>query len=219
MKYAPLGKLAARMRWLTDVLRNQVAAGGLLLDLGCGTGELARVAAADGLRVTTCGIALAMLSGAGDRDPDGVMEWVRLDPDWRTLPFPSAVFDAVLTSSVLEYVDEPGIVVAECRRVLRQGRDALCSVLHLRHPIRWLEWADAAAARLPPARTAVSRPPRLDSYLTYLRISRQRQQAGWRHAEAAMTDLHLVHDRAWSEVRSPLRLLTLRRPTFREECA
>ena len=44
-----------------------------------------------------------------------------------------------------------------------------------RHPVRWLEWLVGAAAQVPPVRTVAEEWPRLDRYLAYLRISRQRR--------------------------------------------
>ena len=57
----------------------------------------------------------------------------------------SATFDAVVAASVLEYVDSPAAVLGECARVLRPGGVMLCTVPDLAHPVRWLEWAAAAA--------------------------------------------------------------------------
>ena len=111
-----------------------------MLDLGCGTGELARHLAAAGLRVTGCDISAEMLARLPRPIPTGAVEWVPLDPGWQTLPFESASFDAVVAASVLEYVDEPAAVLRECARVLRPGGVVLCTVPDLTHPVRWLEW-------------------------------------------------------------------------------
>ena len=65
----------------------------------------------------------------------------------------------------------------------------LCTVPDLAHPVRWLEWAAGAIARLPAVQAAGTIWPRLGRYLTYLRISRQRRSAGWWCAIAAETGL------------------------------
>ena len=53
-KYAADGRLAGRLAALTAAVRGRVPAGGELLDLGCGSGDLARHLAAEGYRVTGC---------------------------------------------------------------------------------------------------------------------------------------------------------------------
>ena len=67
------------------------------------------------------------------------------------------------------------------------------------------------AARVRAVRLAGRRWPRLDSYLTYLRISRQRHASRWWHAVAERAGLLDVRYRVDSAERSPLRLLTFQR--------
>jgi SAM-dependent methyltransferase len=212
-KYAPDGRLAGRLVRLADAVGYQVPAGGRVLDLGCGTGDLARRLASAGLCVTGCDISANMLSRAAASDPRGAIELRRLDASWRTLPFLADSFDAVVASSVLEYVDSPAAVLAECARVVRPGGVVLCTVPHPGHPIRWVEWLAGLAVGIPPLRALARDWPRADRYLTYLRISRQRHPAGWWHTVAAQAGL-LTTDRP-SDVAtpSPLRLFTFQRPT------
>jgi SAM-dependent methyltransferase len=211
-KYAPDGRLTGRLTHLATVLSHHVSARGRVLDLGCGTGELARAAAAAGMLVTACDISAEMLRRAAASDRGGLVEWIRLDPDWRTLPFVSTSFDAIVAASVLEYVDAPGEVLHECARVLRPGGVALCTVPDVTHPVRWLEWPAAAIAQAPLVRTLGRRSPRLDAYLTYLTISRQRHSARWWRAAAAQADLLTWSMSADMATQSPLRLLVLQRP-------
>ena len=182
-----------------------------MLDLGCGTGELARHLAASGLRVTGCDISANMLTQAAAADSAGAAGWVALQPGWQTLPFASASFDAVVAASVLEYVDSPAAVLGECARVLRPGGVMLCTVPDLTHPVRWLEWAAAAITLLPAVQAAGTIWSRLGRYLTYLRISRQRHSVSWWCAVAAQAGLVAVRRPTRAE-RSPLRLFTFQRP-------
>jgi ubiquinone/menaquinone biosynthesis C-methylase UbiE len=211
-KYAPDGRLAGRLTRLAAVVNYHVPSGGSVLDLGCGTGELASVLAAAGMRVTGCDISPEMLRRAAaatavPADPASPVDWVQLNPGWRRLPFEGETFHAVVASSVLEYVDEPTAVLRECHRVLRQRGVVVCTVPDLRHPVRWLEWLLGVTARVPVARAVGRRWFRLSSYLSYLQISRQRHFSRWWRAVGARADL-LTVARTADAGRSPLRLIT-----------
>lgn len=174
---------------------------------------MARATAGAGMRVTACDISAEMLRRAADRDPQGAVEWLQLSLNWRALPVEPATFDAVVASSVLEYVDHPASVLGECARVLRPGGIVLCTVPDPTHPVRWLERLAGPAARSPLARAAVGRcRPRLDGYFTYLRISRQRHRAAWCAAAAARGGLLTVRRPAETAARWPLRMFVFQRP-------
>src|SRR5260370_41620217 len=70
-KYATDGPLAGRLASLSAAVSRHTQAGDRVLDLGCGTGELARALAAAGLRVAGCDISRQMLLRAG-RGPGGL---------------------------------------------------------------------------------------------------------------------------------------------------
>src|SRR5437868_3829963 len=148
-KYAADGRLAGRLAALTAAVLGRVPAGGELLDLGCGSGDLARHLAAEGYRVTGCDISPRMIGQAVGADRRRTVRWVRLPPAWQSLPFPVASLDAIVASSVLEYLPDPARVLAECARVLRPGAVLLCTVPRTAHPARWLEWPCRLAARAP----------------------------------------------------------------------
>jgi SAM-dependent methyltransferase len=156
---------------------------------------------------------------------------VRLEPCWQALPFADGSLDAVVSASVLEYVPDPGAVLAECARVLRPGGALVCTVPDVTHPVRWLEWPLRLAASSPLAKVALKSPggttprtprgPRaaarwqkppsyraaaLRQYLAYLQASRQRHRAGWWYTAAGRAGLEPL-PAVNAQRRAPLRLL------------
>jgi len=211
-KYAPEGRLAGRLRQFAGAAAGLVPSGGELLDLGCASGELALSLADAGYRVTGCDIAPAMLRAATAADRRQTVRWVMLDPGWRSLPFESASLDAVVASSLFEYVENPRDVLRECARVLRPGGTLLCTVPNLVHPVRWLEWPLSRAAGAPLAGRAAAGWPRLASYRRYLLVSRQRRTARWWRAAGRRAGLRPAPGPRTGPPRAPLRLLTFIRP-------
>lgn len=209
-KYGPGGRLAGRLTQLADAVAGLVAPGGRVLDLGCGSGELARRLADARYQVTGCDIAPRMLHQAEAADQRQAVSWIRLDPRWRTLPCATGSRDAVVAASVLEYVRDPAAVLAECARVLRPGGVLVCTVPNLAHPVRWLEWPVSLAARTPLARPARGVPGRAGQYLVYLRTSRQRGPARWWRAMGGQAGLELSDSRPRAR-RESLRLLVFTR--------
>jgi SAM-dependent methyltransferase len=208
-KYALDGPLADRLASLSTAVSRHVRAGDRVLDLGCGTGELARALAAAGLRVAGCDISRQMLLRAA-RHEGGCAGWVRLQPGWRSLPFASGAFDAVVAASVLEYVAEPAMVLRECSRVLRPGGVVLYTVPDLRHPVRWAEWFAQRLARMTGAPSEGGRRSPWNRYRAYLRASRQRHRVRWWLAASRAAGLRPVPCPA-DGARSALRLLAFRR--------
>lgn len=207
-KYAADGPLAGRLVQLAAAVEDLVPPGCEVLDLGCGSGNLARHLATGGYRVTGCDIAQEMLCRAEAADQTRAVSWIRLDPEWSTLPFASAGYDAVVAASVLEYVLNPRIVLSECARVLRPGGTLVCTVPDMAHPMRWLEWPLGLVARLSLPDVARRQLPRLGPYMTYLRVSRQRRRVRWWQEAGRRAGLHLA---PFSAARSPLRLLAFTR--------
>jgi SAM-dependent methyltransferase len=210
-KYATGGVLISRMVRFGAALEEYAPTAGRVLDLGCGTGHLAYAAAAAGMRVTGCDISLEMLRRASAQDVGGAIEWLQLETGWSKLPFGTATFNAIIASSVLEYVDNPDTVLGECARVLSPGGILVCTVPNLIHPLRWMEWAARLLTLVPWALAAGQRWSGLNSYLVYLQISQHRHMAGWWSAAAAQHGLQDVPCATGNGARSPLRLLAFQR--------
>jgi len=101
------------------------AAGGVsqgqhVLDVACGTGIVARVAAerlAGTGQVTGLDLNPSMIKVARGLGPE--VEWH--EGDATSLPFPDESFDVVLCQAGLMFFPDPGAALGEMRRVLRPG--------------------------------------------------------------------------------------------------
>ena len=94
-----------------------IARGTRLLDVGCGSGYAARMAARLGAFVTGLDITPELLAIARERLPAGTFVEGEMD----RLPFDDETFDAVVAFNALQFADDPCAAVAEGRRVLRPG--------------------------------------------------------------------------------------------------
>jgi ubiquinone/menaquinone biosynthesis C-methylase UbiE len=210
-KYVGDGRLTGRLTHLLDAVNSHAPAQGCVLDLGCGTGELARELASKGLHVVGCDISAEMLSLAAHDSTAPDVHWIQLNTGWTALPFEACAFDVIAASSVLEYVADPAAVLHECARVLRHGGTLVCTVPNICHPVRWLE-AIAQAGTSRSAALVVGRvEPRVADYIAYLRASRQRHSASWWSATAAKAGLQQRTTVTRAD-RSTLRLFVFRRP-------
>lgn len=115
--------------------RRLVAAAGVrpghaVLDVGCGTGVVARAAARvagpDGA-VTGIDVNPEMLATADRASPDTGIHWERADAT--ALPFPDDTFDVVLCEEVLQFLDDRVTALEQMRRVAVPGGTVALSVL------------------------------------------------------------------------------------------
>jgi ubiquinone/menaquinone biosynthesis C-methylase UbiE len=215
--YGPKGKFGKRLERFTARLSELSPPPARILDFGCGTGDIAAAMDRMGYEVTGCDIAEPMIEIARSSHSGMPTKWICLKPDWEALPFADCSFDGVVASSVFEYLVDVQRVAAELSRVLRPGGVLLLTVpnpfSHIRKLEAWL-WSAVSSRLLAPL---VHRVQRIDSYATYLRLSRNRFRGDWwesvlRRARFAAFDGSDLSNDAWlRQARQPLILLAMKR--------
>jgi demethylmenaquinone methyltransferase/2-methoxy-6-polyprenyl-1,4-benzoquinol methylase len=108
--------------WRREVMqRATLPPQGNLLDLGAGTGDLAREALQQypGCRPVAADFTLEMMLAGKGRPESARLSW--LGADALRLPFPDETFEAVVSGFLLRNVSDVTQALAEQRRVLRPG--------------------------------------------------------------------------------------------------
>ncbi|MEO8027621.1 MAG: class I SAM-dependent methyltransferase [Bryobacteraceae bacterium] len=98
-----------------------VAPGSRLLDVGCGAGQLALIAARAGARVTGCDIATNWLEKARERAAAERLDIQFEEGDAEALPYENGEFDAAVSLVGAMFAPQPERVAAELVRVCRPG--------------------------------------------------------------------------------------------------
>lgn len=115
----PLGRHVDREE--LALLRRLVAgqARGLVVEVGAGTGHVARAFAADGSRILAVEPSPAMRRVGAARSAGLPIDWIAARGE--ALPLRSGAADGVLIVATLEFVADPRLVLAEACRVVRDG--------------------------------------------------------------------------------------------------
>ncbi len=101
--------------------RLDIQPGALLLDVACGSGQLALVAARRGARVTGIDIATNSIVAARGRAASEGLEARFDEGDAEELPYPDGTFDIVASMFGAMFAPRPELVAAELMRVCRRG--------------------------------------------------------------------------------------------------
>jgi demethylmenaquinone methyltransferase/2-methoxy-6-polyprenyl-1,4-benzoquinol methylase len=118
---------AQDVRWRRMVIRKaQVPPGGRLLDLGAGTGDLAREALRHqpDCRPVAADFTLQMMLTGKKRPSPHPLDWSAADA--LRLPFPDGEFDALVSGFLLRNVTDVSRALAEQLRVLKPGAWMAC---------------------------------------------------------------------------------------------
>ena len=94
-----------------------VGAGSRVLDVACGPGNVASIAAARGAVVTGVDVAAAMVARASAAHPEITFR----EANAEALPFPDASFDAAVASFLILHLADPDRGASELARVLVAG--------------------------------------------------------------------------------------------------
>jgi ubiquinone/menaquinone biosynthesis C-methylase UbiE len=92
-----------------------------LLDVGCGAGQLALIAAREGAQVTGCDISTNWLENARTRAAAEGLHITFEEGDAESLPYKDGQFDAVVSLIGAMFAPRPDRVAAELTRVCRPG--------------------------------------------------------------------------------------------------
>jgi SAM-dependent methyltransferase len=92
-----------------------------LLDVGCGAGQVALIAARAGVQVTGCDIATNWLEKARARAAAEGLNIAFEEGDAESLPYEDASFDVVVSLVGAMFAPRPELVAAELTRVCRPG--------------------------------------------------------------------------------------------------
>ena len=95
----------------------QVGAGHALLDVGCGSGMAAMLAALRGAQVSGLDASPALIAIARERTPSGNFAIGEMEE----LPYPAQTFDAVTGFNSFQYAASPLKALQEARRVTKPG--------------------------------------------------------------------------------------------------
>lgn len=131
----PVALLRSETRAKLPWILARLPAGAEVLDVGCGGGFVSNALSAAGFAVTGLDCSADSLRVAERWDATRRARYVHGDA--YALPFPDASFGAVTAMDMLEHVEEPGRVIAECARVLRPGGFFFFSTLN-RGFLSWL---------------------------------------------------------------------------------
>ena len=101
--------------------RVRIPPGASLLDVACGSGQLALIAARRGARVTGVDIAVNSVHAARDRAQSEALPAQFDEGDAEALPYPDASFDVVASLFGAMFAPRPDLVARELVRVCRPG--------------------------------------------------------------------------------------------------
>ncbi len=112
-------KYMARLTRVIEVIKQELAPGSTVLEIGCSQANASLLLAEAGYRTIGLDIRADALQYALSKYQHGEFHCVTGSAE--ALPFPAETFDAVILGELLEHCAEPGAILRECTRPLRSG--------------------------------------------------------------------------------------------------
>ena len=135
-QYGPQGGLVPRIARFADALQQLVPPSARILDYGCGTGDIAAALAALGFRVDARDASPKMIEQARGLHAASGVRFAVIEAGPPDADADRAAFDAVVCSSVLEYVDDLPAGLRRLVAMLKPGGWLLATVPDIDHPAR-----------------------------------------------------------------------------------
>jgi 2-polyprenyl-3-methyl-5-hydroxy-6-metoxy-1,4-benzoquinol methylase len=195
-----------------------VPAAGRVIDFGCGAGVIALALAQAGYRVKGLDISADMIAAAKSRAEQSKLSVDFAVGDTQTFANLDSDFDAVVSSSVLEYLPDPVQALGEMARRIRPGGHVILSVPNSQSITRIFE----RVLRFPsPLARTLPLPKKIARYIQYLILSKNHFSAARFRAICQTAQLsvvehqYLLSERTFSglaaSLRSPMHFFVLER--------
>ncbi|QWR77457.1 class I SAM-dependent methyltransferase [Candidatus Magnetomonas plexicatena] len=134
------GIMSERTVRFSKALTEKLPEGALVLDFGCGSGDLTVSLKEAGFNIQGYDLSELMIKRAQERYGSRGIVFTSADKSHpQTLPYDNKTFDAVTASSVFEYIDEPVVYFKEIFRALKPGGYFVLTVPDNRHLERRIE--------------------------------------------------------------------------------
>jgi glycosyltransferase involved in cell wall biosynthesis/ubiquinone/menaquinone biosynthesis C-methylase UbiE len=172
-RYSPGRSFAQRPSRFVSVIESKIARGSRVLDFGCGTGEVAYQLSQNGYAVWALDSSERMIDFCRRILADTNAHFLRPPINrYSKIEVPDGWFDAVVASSVLEYVDDIEQQLREMLRTLKSGGLLVCTIPNSHNLIRYIETTLAQTVRWRTLRiVSPFLSDRMMDYMRYLEFS------------------------------------------------
>jgi SAM-dependent methyltransferase len=144
--WAEIQEAIVRPVYEAVVNRLSINASTAYLDIGCGAGMAAQMAAARGARVFGLDASENLLAIARSRVPNGEFRVGELE----TLPYPEDSFDIVTAFNSLQYAANPATATKQVQRVAKSGAQVVIVTWGAPEGMEWVSISAALRELLPP---------------------------------------------------------------------